>query len=510
MSHLFSLPQGLFGFSQYYFPYSLNTTFQGERPEPSKSAGSDLDGDQYAVTWDRRLFLNQWNNCTSVGSGVFLSRSGERLSIFNLHKSNQAPLSSERSTTPTIVDEVKDKHLIYHFINHAKLDTLSTICVEWLDWAAKMKTADCNQCIQLAHLHTIAVDFPKTGIPAKIPRELRIGHAEPRAHWREKQEAKKFHCTSTIGKLYDDTILRIKTGKKVSKRTVSAVAGRRWNSRNQLVCFSGKNSRKEVHGQLKKIYRSEIAHKLGLIPCAQNLSSYNDPECLELIKWAVQLRSDYEDLVISLMTRYTIYSEGELCTGCILETANLSKRRQHDTYEEVRRQYRQLRISTRNAFFLHVLEKMLSTLSNDNIEKLSLESMITSSEGKEKVMKMVEAAALFETPRRSRKLMNQSEECNNFSLSTGIAMKFRCVARKLAAACYEVTYHPGLRCGDDSPLMRGALTAEVMPDLDGSNGRKNDTKGYMLYSFHGVFADIISASLRGDASFADSKCVNTT
>jgi hypothetical protein len=58
-----------------------------------------------------------------------------------------------------------------HFINFAKNDTLGQISI-WLIAHADKSGADCDKCDQLAQLHSKAVDFPKTGVPANLERDL--------------------------------------------------------------------------------------------------------------------------------------------------------------------------------------------------------------------------------------------------------------------------------------------------------------------------------------------------
>eukprot|EP00957_Ditylum_brightwellii_P103961 7921250-Ditylum_brightwellii.AAC.1 len=103
----------------------------------------------------------------------------------------------------------------------------------WLDWASKRKQADCDECLKLAELHSIAVDFPKSGIPAEIPKDLRFSRFEPRAHWREKKDVEPYRCESTVGKLYDDVIAD--THKITKIRNYPAVVGRKWNNKGQLL-----------------------------------------------------------------------------------------------------------------------------------------------------------------------------------------------------------------------------------------------------------------------------------
>lgn len=99
-------------------------------------------------------------------------------------------------------DAMDDNALIAHFINHAINDNLGQIAMMWLDYAAK-NGADCEACLKLAGLHSIAVDFPKSGKPATIPKDLFIPRTTPRAHWREKKGLPSYHCAGPIGQMYD-------------------------------------------------------------------------------------------------------------------------------------------------------------------------------------------------------------------------------------------------------------------------------------------------------------------
>ncbi|KAL3905877.1 MAG: hypothetical protein SGILL_009501, partial [Bacillariaceae sp.] len=121
----------------------------GDRPEADKMSGSDLDGDQFAVTWDDRLFLQGPNH---------------------VPLDFKAPTSAAAPVMPTNARE-HDKALVEHFVNHLMNDKVGRIAMLWLDYASRYG-ANYTKCVELAKLHSIAVDFPKSGIPAILPREL--------------------------------------------------------------------------------------------------------------------------------------------------------------------------------------------------------------------------------------------------------------------------------------------------------------------------------------------------
>jgi hypothetical protein len=66
-------------------------------------SGSDLDGDQFAITWDHRLFL-----------------------------STSAPMDYTPAKTPDEHSVIDDESLLQHFINHARNDNLGRISMLWI------------------------------------------------------------------------------------------------------------------------------------------------------------------------------------------------------------------------------------------------------------------------------------------------------------------------------------------------------------------------------------------
>lgn len=106
---------------------------RGDRPEADKMSGSDLDGDQFAVTWDPRLFLGTWKDCSKAGHERYVSRTGQV--IFGtddasvLQDANTDPMEYAKSTPPAApVDlPMTDERLMQHFIDFAKNDKLGAI-----------------------------------------------------------------------------------------------------------------------------------------------------------------------------------------------------------------------------------------------------------------------------------------------------------------------------------------------------------------------------------------------
>lgn len=59
--------------------------------------------------------------------------------------------------------------------------------------------AESPECLQLAELFSIAVDYPKTGIPAQIPQSLWVSEYPD---FMEKPDKPSYESTQVIGKLY--------------------------------------------------------------------------------------------------------------------------------------------------------------------------------------------------------------------------------------------------------------------------------------------------------------------
>ncbi|KAF3188622.1 hypothetical protein TWF788_000370 [Orbilia oligospora] len=150
----------------------------GDKPIANMCSGGDLDGDDYIVIWD----------------GTFIPP-----------KVNESPMDY----TPPKPVEAKSGNVTLEdirkfFVRYMKNDTLGAIANAHLATADRLPSGVFSQeCVELAGLHSLAVDFPKTGVDAKMRKELRIRNWP---HFFEKHigTKKKFYVSSEIlGQLYD-------------------------------------------------------------------------------------------------------------------------------------------------------------------------------------------------------------------------------------------------------------------------------------------------------------------
>ncbi|XP_031247750.1 probable RNA-dependent RNA polymerase 1 [Pistacia vera] len=145
---------------------------KGKRPHPDECSGSDLDGDIYFVCWDRDLIPPR-----------------------------QYPPMDYTSPPPKILDnEVTIENVEEYFADYMVNENLGIICNAHVAFAEiSPYKAMCWQCILLAKLASIAVDFSKTGVPAKIPQRLQVRSFPD---YMEKHERESYESRSVIGKLY--------------------------------------------------------------------------------------------------------------------------------------------------------------------------------------------------------------------------------------------------------------------------------------------------------------------
>lgn len=115
-------------------------------------SSGDLDGDIFCVIWDRRIVDQCWN-----------------VPAMNYQGKKEQPL-----TRPVNIDDVKD-----FFVRYMKNDNLGQIANAHLIHSDReSRGIFSDNTIELAELHSTAVDFAKTGVAAKMPRRLIIRNRE--------------------------------------------------------------------------------------------------------------------------------------------------------------------------------------------------------------------------------------------------------------------------------------------------------------------------------------------
>ncbi|KAK4394629.1 RNA-dependent RNA polymerase 2 [Sesamum angolense] len=149
---------------------------KGDRPHPNECSGGDLDGDLYFISWDENLIPAR-----TVDPMDYTGR------------------------RPRIMDhDVTLEEIERFFADYMISDTLGTISTAHLIHADREpEKALSPKCLELATLHSMAVDFAKTGAPAEMPRALK-----PREFpdFMERWEKPMYISRGVLGKLYRATI----------------------------------------------------------------------------------------------------------------------------------------------------------------------------------------------------------------------------------------------------------------------------------------------------------------
>jgi RNA-dependent RNA polymerase len=155
----------------------------GDRDLPNMCSGGDLDGDDYLVIWAEDPHSRR-------------PRFDLLPSIWNAEPMGYAspePLRAE--------GDITQNDIIGFFDQYMRNDFLGRIAHAHLGWADDHDEGlRSDQCLELANLHSQAVDYPKTGRPAKLPRAL---DRFEWPHFMEKKGGKEYHSRKVLGRLYD-------------------------------------------------------------------------------------------------------------------------------------------------------------------------------------------------------------------------------------------------------------------------------------------------------------------
>lgn len=152
----------------------------GDRDLANMCSGGDLDGDDYMVIWDYDLLPppDQWN---------------------------QEAMDFRPPKPKEMIREVTVEDITEFFITYMKNNRLPQIAHAHLAWSdsSDMGVHD-MRCIELAQLHSCAVDYAKSGVPAVMERRHR-----PRLwpHFMEKAKDRTYHSKKILGQMYDHVSL---------------------------------------------------------------------------------------------------------------------------------------------------------------------------------------------------------------------------------------------------------------------------------------------------------------
>ncbi|KAJ1418366.1 RNA-dependent RNA polymerase, eukaryotic-type [Sesbania bispinosa] len=145
---------------------------KGYRPHPNECSGSDLDGDIYFVCWDHDLIPSR----------------------------TEQPMDYTAAPNIDVGHDVMIEEVEEYFTNYILNDSLGIIANAHTVFADREPLKAMSEpCIELAKLFSIAVDFPKTGVPAVIPPNL---YVKEYPDFMEKPDKPTYESRNVIGKLF--------------------------------------------------------------------------------------------------------------------------------------------------------------------------------------------------------------------------------------------------------------------------------------------------------------------
>lgn len=231
---------------------------KGPRPHPNECSGSDLDGDIYFVCWDDELIPSR-----------------------QIQPMDYTPAPTTELDHVVTIEEVEE-----YFVNYMVNDSLGIIANAHTAFADREPSkAMSKPCIELAKLFSIAVDFPKTGVPAIIPQHLRVKEFPD---FMEKPDKPTYQSCNVIGELF---------------REVKDV---------------------EPHGGSIRSFSREVARQS--YDHDMEVDGFED-----YIEDAFYYKSNYDSILGNLLDYYGIKTEAEILSGSVMKMSkSFTKKRDMD------------------------------------------------------------------------------------------------------------------------------------------------------------------------------------
>ncbi|OAA57426.1 RNA-dependent RNA polymerase [Niveomyces insectorum RCEF 264] len=286
---------------------------RGARDLPSQLSGGDLDGDIFNVLWDPAV-------CELPTLSTF------------------APADYPRQAPVDIGRPVTKEDIAHFFIDFMKTDHLGAIATRHMILADQLEdgTLDAD-CIAVAAMHSTAVDFSKTGIPADLRQLPRANKFRP-----------DFLSPGPITHLYSRADIELEDyvdeGDGGDRHDLDAPSYRYYASEKAL----GVLYRAVDEG---KIWYDDVRRPVGTQKPAfrDAFLDWAGAECRKLgcYRWAhktdeaLRIRSAYEDAVLSAMHEYSEHptlpiTELEVFIGSIINRTGAQTTRQRDRSRKLR------------------------------------------------------------------------------------------------------------------------------------------------------------------------------
>ncbi|XP_021822322.1 RNA-dependent RNA polymerase 6 [Prunus avium] len=266
---------------------------KGDRPHTDEASGSDLDGDLYFVTWDENLIPPSKKSWTPM---------------------QYDPAEAKRQGRP-----VTQQDIIDFFVKNMTNENLGPICNAHVVHADRSDDGALDgNCLKLAELAALAVDFPKTGKIVSLPQ-----HLKPRLYpdFLGKEDNQSYKSTKILGRLYR----KVRDAYDEDAATSS-----------------------ELH-----YVPSDIPYDMDL----------EVPGAADFIFDAWEKKCSYDGQLKGLMGQYKVKREEEIVTGHVWSIPKSNSKKQGELKERLSHSYNALKKEFRQMF--ENLDSNLEALTDD-------------------------------------------------------------------------------------------------------------------------------------------------
>ncbi|KAK5998750.1 RNA-dependent RNA polymerase 1 [Cladobotryum mycophilum] len=269
----------------------------GDRPVPSMLSGGDLDGDDFFVIWDPNLIPTEWNHPAMNYTGP-------------------EPRELDRDVN---VDDLRD-----FFVNYLKNDVLPLIATSHLAFA-DIYGPKSALCLHLAEMHSKAVDYPKTGEPAKWKSKY---NPQKWPHFMEKKKS-SYQTKKALGVIYD----------KVVKQTIQFLPD--W----------------ERAFDQRVITRFELEHAI--------------------LKEARKIKTQYDTAVRRILSQHNVETEFELYTAWVMSKPPIGSdyKRQEDLgreYDALKQRFRDICYEVAGGYDETKIDKFVAAMYKVTEEEIKI------------------------------------------------------------------------------------------------------------------------------------------
>eukprot|EP00601_Ochromonadales_sp_CCMP2298_P000870 CAMPEP_0173169110 /NCGR_PEP_ID=MMETSP1141-20130122/522_1 /TAXON_ID=483371 /ORGANISM="non described non described, Strain CCMP2298" /LENGTH=1289 /DNA_ID=CAMNT_0014090901 /DNA_START=267 /DNA_END=4138 /DNA_ORIENTATION=+ len=275
---------------------------QGSRPHPSECSGGDLDGDLYLALWDERLLppLDRRNS---------------------LAMDYSAP---PPQISPVPVSESQITDFFVHFIQNDQMGRIANAHLAHSD--TEVGGVHSQICLELAQLHSTAVDFQKTGIPAVFDGDYKV-HSYP--DFMENEVHTTHASQRVLGRFY-----------------------------------------RAVGDSMREAAQSDVPVRLN--------PALVFPGCEYFYHDAWRQREAWEHDLLALMSKYGVYSEAELLSGHVqrYHTRAYERKKKYDVQLMLRREVQALVQEHRREFSCTAEKACAARLTTDHSDQDALTRVV--------------------------------------------------------------------------------------------------------------------------------------